>query len=110
MTSIGGVVRADALVIAAVTALLLVVGDHPVEFVVADILVVALLVAAALLPAGRGAVMALAIAFGVGLGVFTVAFAASVDDGAVSWPLLSAVLGCLVGIALALKVGIAPRS
>jgi len=98
------------LVTAAVTAMLLVVGDHPVEFVIADILVVVLLVAAALLPAGRGAVMALAIGFGVGLGVFTVAFAASVDDGAISWPLFSAVLGCLAGIALAVKVGVAPRT
>jgi hypothetical protein len=97
-------------VIAAVTALLLIAGDHSVEFVVADILVVALLVVAALLPRGRGALMALASGFGVGLGVFTVAFAASVDDGAVSWPLLSAVLGCLVGIALALRAGVAPKS
>jgi hypothetical protein len=95
---------------AAVTAMLLVVGDHPVEFVVADILVVALLVAAALLPAGPAAVMALAIGFGVGLGVFTVAFAASVDDGAISWALLSAVLGCLAGIALAVKAGVAAKA
>jgi hypothetical protein len=95
--------RVGAWVIAAVTALLLVVGDHPVEFVIADVLVVALLVVAALLPAGRLGLTGLAIGFGVGLGVFTVAFAASVDDGAVSWPLASAVLGCLVGVTLSLR-------
>ena len=95
--------RTGAWVISAVTALLMVVGDHPVEFVIADVLVVALLVVAALLPAGRLALAALAIGFGVGLGVFTVAFAASVDDGATSWPLASAVLGCLAGVALSLR-------
>jgi len=47
--------------------------------------------------------MALAVGFGVGLGVFTVAFAASIDDGATSWPLATAVLGCLAGIALSLR-------
>ncbi len=95
--------RFGAAAIAAVTALLLVIGDHPVEFVVADLLVVVLLVVAAVLPAGRPAVMAQAIAFGVGLGVFTVAFAASVDNGAINWPLASAVVGCLLGIILALR-------
>jgi hypothetical protein len=95
--------RLAAATIAAVTALLLVIGDHPVEFVVADLLVVVLLVVAAVLPAGRLAVMGQAIAFGVGLGVFTVAFAASAENGAISWPLASAVLGCALGIALALR-------
>ncbi|MFI6679045.1 hypothetical protein [Kribbella sp. NPDC050470] len=45
--------------------MLLIVGDHPVEFVVVDLLVVALLVVAAVL----GRLTLLAIAFGVGLGV-----------------------------------------
>ncbi|NIK60311.1 hypothetical protein [Kribbella shirazensis] len=97
------VLRAGALMVAAVTALLLVVGDHPPEFVVADLLVVALLAVAAVLPSGRLGLMALATGFGVGLGVFTVAFAASVDDGAVSWALASAVVGCLAGISVALR-------
>ncbi|MEV0285466.1 hypothetical protein AB0H36_15250 [Kribbella sp. NPDC050820] len=69
------------------------------EFVVADLLVVALLVVAAML----GRLTLLAIAFGVGLGVFTVAFAASVDDGATSWALASAVIGCLLRIAVVLR-------
>jgi hypothetical protein len=102
--STGLLLRVGAAAIAAVTALLLVIGDHPVEFVVADLLVVVLLVVAAVLPRGRRSLMGLAIAFGVGLGVFTVAFAASVDDGATSWPLASAVVGCVLGIALALHV------
>ena len=97
------VLRTGAAVVAAVTTLLLVIGDHPPEFVVADLLVVALLVVAAVLPSGRLALMALAIGFGVGLGVFTVAFAASVDDRAISWPLASAVVGCLAGIVVALR-------
>lgn len=97
------VLRSGAAVTAAVTTLLLVVGDHPPEFVVADLLVIALLVVAAVLPAGRLGLMALAIGFGVGLGVFTVAFAASVDDGAMSWPLAAAVAGCLAGVGVALR-------
>lgn len=95
--------RVGAAAIAAVTALLLVIGDHPMEFVVADLLVVVLLVVAAVLPAGRLSLMGLAIAFGVGLGVFTVAFAASVDSGAANWAVASAVVACLLGIALAVR-------
>jgi hypothetical protein len=95
--------RVGAALIAAVTALLLMIGNHPVEFVVADLLVVVLLAVAAGLPAGRLSLMGLAVAFGVGLGVFTVACAASVDDGATSWALAAAVVGCLLGITLALR-------
>jgi hypothetical protein len=92
--------RLAAVTIAAVTALLLLIGDHPAEFVVADLLVVALLVVAAVVPMDRGAVVALAIAFGAGLGVFTVAFAAELSDGAMNWPLGIAVIACVAGIAL----------
>jgi len=95
------ILRAAAAVTAAVTAVLLLAGDHPVEFIVADTLVVALLTGAAFLPARHGATAALAVAFGVALGVFIVAFTASVGDGTASWPLAAAVLGCLVGIACA---------
>ena len=87
---------------AAVTALLLVIGDHPVEFVVADLLVVGLLTLAAVLPA-RAAMPALAVGFGAGLGVFTVALTAAADDGAVNWALATAVAGCLAGIVLSCR-------
>ncbi|WP_433159407.1 hypothetical protein [Kribbella sp. CA-247076] len=49
----------------------------------------------------RGAVVALGVAFGVGLGVFTVALAAALTDGAMNWPLATAVVGCLAGVGLA---------
>ncbi len=94
------ILRLAAVAIAAVTALLLLIGDHPPEFVVADLLVVALLGLAAVLPADRGAVLALAIGFGAGLGVFTVAFVGALDEGAINWPLATAVLGCVAGLAL----------
>jgi hypothetical protein len=89
------ILRLTAGAIAAVTALLLLIGDHPPEFVVADLLVVALLAIASVLPVSRGAVPALAIGFGAGLGVFTVAFV-----GSPNWPLATAVAGCLAGVAL----------
>ncbi|WP_432947354.1 hypothetical protein ACQPXM_10710 [Kribbella sp. CA-253562] len=92
--------RLAAVAIAAVTALLLLIGDHPREFVVADLLVVALLALAAVLPVSRGAVLALAIGFGAGLGVFTVAFVGTLDDGPLNWPLATAVVGCGAGVAL----------
>jgi hypothetical protein len=94
------ILRLAAVTIAAVTALLLLIGDHPPEFVVADLLVVALLTTAAALPAARGAGFALAIGFGAGLGVFTVAFVGALDEGGTNWPLATAVLGCVVGLAL----------
>ncbi|GAB3839441.1 hypothetical protein [Kribbella italica] len=94
------ILRLAAVTIAAVTAMLLLIGDHPPEFVVADLLVVALLTIAAVLPAARGAGFALAIGFGAGLGVFTVAFVGTLNEGPASWPLATAVLGCLAGLAL----------
>ncbi|MGC4943575.1 hypothetical protein [Kribbella sp. DT2] len=92
--------RLAAVAIAAVTAMLLLIGDHPPEFVVADLLVVVLLAVAAVLPADRGARFVLAIGFGAGLGVFTVAFVGVLDEGAMSWPLATAVLGCVAGLGL----------
>jgi len=94
--------KAGAGLIAAVTALLLVIGDHPVEFVVADLLVVALLTVAVVLPA-RMALPVLAVGFGAGLGVFVAAFAAAADDGVVNWSLATAVVGCLAGILLSCR-------
>jgi hypothetical protein len=96
------ILRVGAGVVAVVTALLLVIGDHPVEFVVADVLVVALLTLAAVLPS-RVALPVLAVGFGAGLGVFAVAFAAAADEGAVNWSLATAVAGCLAGIVLSCR-------
>ncbi|WP_433020876.1 hypothetical protein [Kribbella sp. CA-294648] len=92
--------RLAAVAIAAVTAVLLLIGDHPPEFVVADLLVVVLLAVASVLPGSGGAVPALAVGFGAGLGVFTVAFVSALDDGRLNWPLAAAVAGCLTGVGL----------
>ncbi|TDC35319.1 hypothetical protein [Kribbella albertanoniae] len=101
------VLRVGAGLIAAATAALLVIGDHPIEFVVADLLVVTGLVVAAILP-GRAALPALAVGFGIGLGVFTTAFSAAAGDGVLNWSLAAAVVGCSVGIVLSLR-GLAVR-
>jgi hypothetical protein len=42
----------------------------------------------------------LAIGFGAGLGVFTVAFVGTLGDGRLNWPLATAVVGCLAEVAL----------
>lgn len=91
--------RVGALVAAAVTALLLVVGDHPPEFVVADAILVVALVVAAAVPASLGAMPWLVGAFGFSAGVFTVAFARSFSEGGVNIPVGLAAAACAVAVA-----------
>lgn len=91
--------RAGALVAAAVTALLLVVGDHPPEFVVADAILVVALVAAAAMPVSLGPMPWLVAAFGFSAGVFTVAFARSFSEGGLNFPVGFAAVACAVAVA-----------
>lgn len=95
--------RILALGTAAVTALLLVVGSHDAEFVAADLVVVALLVAGALVPNPRWAVPALLAGFAFALGVYVVAFGATVAEEEPSYALVAGVLTCLVAAALAVR-------
>lgn len=91
--------RVGALVAAAVTALLLVVGDHPPEFVVADSILAGALVAAATVPATSGAMPWLIAAFGFSAGVFTVAFARSLSEDGFNIPVGFAAVACAVAAA-----------
>ncbi len=92
--------RVGAVLAAAITALLLVVGDHPPEFVVADLLLVVGLLVAAALPSRSGALPWLVAAFGFSAGVFTVAFARSISEDGLSIPVGVAAGACAVAVAV----------
>lgn len=83
--------RVAAVLAAAVTLFLLIVGDHPTEFVVADIVVVAALLIAAALPGAR-ALPWLVVAFAFAAGVFTVATVRVIDQGRPFIPLAAGAL------------------
>lgn len=91
--------RVGALVAAVVTALLLVLGDHPPEFVVADAILVVALVAAAAVPVSLGPMPWLVAAFGFSAGVFTVAFARSFSETGINVPVGFAAVACTVALA-----------
>lgn len=91
--------RVGAVLAAVVTAWLLVVGDHPTEFVVGDTVLVVALCAAAALPGDGRALPWLVAAFGFSAGVFVVALAQSFARGAGNASVGLATVACLVAVA-----------
>lgn len=96
-------VRTAAALMAVVTAILLALGDHPVEYVAADALIIAVLAVGAALPEHR-ALPVLAFGLAFALGVFTVALGARLADGGPPAALALAVASSLAGAALALRL------
>jgi hypothetical protein len=90
------VLRVTSVATALITALILLSGGHPPEFLVPDLIVVVLLLAAAAVPRPGSATVALLGGFAFATAVFTVAAAASVVDDEVNLRVMAAAAICAV--------------
>lgn len=96
--------RVTAVATALITALILVGGDHPPEFLAPDIMVVVLLLAAVAIPRPGSATIALLGGFAFATAVFTVAAASSVVDDDMNLRVMAAAAICALAGAASIRL------